>query len=71
MLKSLHTQPLPQVEDFDGEVVALLGKHDPVVRVEDSIETWRKIFPQTQFKVVDAGHFLHLELPPEAWFGHP
>ena len=79
MIESIHASPLARVEAcpehrrrrFAGEVVALLGKHDPVLRVEESTEKWREIFPQAQFKVMDAGHFLHLELPPEAWLGHP
>ena len=71
MIESLHAPPLAQVEGFAGEVVALLGKHDPLLRVDEDIKRWREIFSQAQFKVMDAGHFLHLELPPEVWLGHP
>ena len=78
MFDRLRAPPQPRAEAcpehrrrrFDGEVTAILGKHDPL-HVEESSEKWREIFPQAQFKVMDAGHFLHLELPPEVWFGHP
>ena len=69
MLDRLRALPPARVEGFYGEVVALIGKHDPVLHVEESIEEWREIFPQAQFKIIDAGHILHLELPPEIWLG--
>lgn len=67
MLEALATPPPGRVDAFAGEVRVLLGKQDPVLRIDDSTETWRGIFPQARFEVVDAGHFIHLELPPDTW----
>lgn len=66
-LDMINTSPLAGRNRFAGKVIALLGEHDPVLRVDESMDNWRKIFPQSQFKIVDAGHILHLELPPETW----
>ncbi len=67
MQELLHT-PLPaQVMKFGGEVKILMGIHDPL---QDSVvdqKKWKSIFPQAEFKMVDAGHAVHFELPPETW----
>ena len=70
MRDQIHAPPLPQINGFAGEVNVFLGRHDPLLQLDEDMESWRRIFPQAQFKVADAGHVLHLELPPEIWFEH-
>lgn len=69
MQEFIHTPPPAQVTGYGGEVTILMGRHDPVLCVDKDSEKWRGVFPQAKLKVGDAGHIVHLELPPEAWFG--
>jgi pimeloyl-ACP methyl ester carboxylesterase len=64
----LNAPVLAPVGGFDGEVTLLLGRHDPLLAVDEDIVAWQRIFPQLQAQVVDCGHFVHLELPPEIWW---
>jgi len=68
MQEFLHTPNSTQPAGFDGEVDILMGKDDPLLDLETNKQKWLGVFPQAEFKLVDAGHFLHLELPPEVWF---
>ncbi|MDH4284701.1 MAG: alpha/beta hydrolase [Gallionellaceae bacterium] len=70
MRDMLLAPPLPQINDFAGNVTVFLGKHDPLLQLDEDMERWRRIFPQSQFRIVNAGHIPHLELPPEMWFYH-
>jgi pimeloyl-ACP methyl ester carboxylesterase len=70
MRDRIHAPFLPQINGFAGEVNVFMGKHDPLLQLDEDMERWRGIFPQTQFIVVNAGHILQLELPPEVWLHH-
>ena len=63
----LNAPALTPVNGFDGKVSLVLGRHDPLLDVNEDIAAWRHIFPQLQVRVVNCGHFVHLELPPEIW----
>jgi hypothetical protein len=54
------------VRSWEGPVTVLLGRYDPYAR-DDDLPIWRGVFPLARFEQVDAGHFPHLELSPEAW----
>ena len=69
MQEFLHAPHLAQVTEYGGEVIMLMGRDDPVLCVEEDLIKWREVFPQLDFKLLDSGHFVHLELPPEAWCG--
>lgn len=69
MREFLHAPPPAQITGYGGEVAMLMGEHDPVLCVDEDREKWRGVFPQAEFKLVDAGHIVHLELPPQAWCG--
>ena len=58
-----------QINEYGGEVVMLMGRDDPLLCVEEDPVKWREVFPQLDLKLVDCGHIVHLELPPEAWCG--
>ncbi len=64
----LNAPALAPVDGFDGEVTLLLGHYDPLLAVDEDIATWQRIFPQLRAQVVDSGHFIHLEFPPEIWW---
>jgi pimeloyl-ACP methyl ester carboxylesterase len=64
----LTASPIGPVEGFSGEVTLLLGREDPLVSVEGDLAQWRRILPKLQAEVVDAGHFVHLELAPTTWW---
>jgi pimeloyl-ACP methyl ester carboxylesterase len=49
-----------------GGVRVLLGSCDPY-RGADDAQSWRALFPNASIDVVEAGHFPHLELPPNMW----
>jgi pimeloyl-ACP methyl ester carboxylesterase len=67
MEEALHTPNSTQPAGFDGEVSIVMGRDDPLLDLDVDKQKWSKVFPQAEFTVVDAGHFVHLELPPEAW----
>ena len=66
----LNAPALTPVNGFYGQVSLVLGRHDPLLVVDEDISTWQRIFPQLQAQVVDSGHFVHLELPPEIWLSN-
>jgi pimeloyl-ACP methyl ester carboxylesterase len=47
-------------------VRVLLGRHDPLFD-ESDLSAWHAVLPRAMVEIVDAGHFPHLELPPEVW----
>jgi pimeloyl-ACP methyl ester carboxylesterase len=51
---------------FSGSVRILIGRFDPYARADDD-GLWRAVFPPAAVEFVEAGHFPHLELPPEIW----
>lgn len=53
--------------EYRGPVSILLGSHDPLADTRTDGLFWQQYFPQAEIQVVDAGHFSHLELPPERW----
>ena len=67
MQEFLHAPPLARVTEYGGDVIVRMGRDDPLLCMEEDQHKWREVFPQSDFKLVDTGHFVHLELPPEAW----
>ena len=59
-----------QPTGYDGEVVIIMGRDDPLLDLEADRRKWLDVFPQANFKQVDAGHFLQFELPPDIWFNN-
>ena len=68
MKEFLHTPNLTQPAGYEGEIEIIMGIHDPLLDLDVDKQKWLEVFPQAKFSVMDAGHFLHLELPPEIWF---
>ena len=52
--------------EWHGAANVWIGRYDPYASPED-IEAWQKVFPRASVQFVDAGHFLHLELPRSVW----
>lgn len=52
---------------FDGPVSAVLGTHDPLIDTQVDGKIWQRCFPQAKVKIIESGHFVHMELPPERW----
>lgn len=69
MQEFLHAPNSTQAAEYGGEVNILMGRDDPLLDLDEDKHKWLAVFPQAEFKLVEAGHFLHLELPPEIWFG--
>jgi pimeloyl-ACP methyl ester carboxylesterase len=69
MNEFLHTPNFTQPAGFDGEVSIVMGRDDPLLDLDAGKQEWLKVFPQAEVTLADAGHFVHLELPPEAWRG--
>ena len=53
--------------DFTGPVSIVFGMHDALMDPEIEGKVWKKYFPQALVSVVDAGHFIHMELPADCW----
>ena len=68
MQEFLHTQNSTQSAEYGGKVSIVMGRDDPLLDLDEDRKKWLGVFPDAEFMVVDAGHFLHLELPPETWF---
>jgi len=64
LLSPNSTQP----SEYGGEVTIIMGRDDPLLDLNEDKHKWLEVFHQAELKLVDAGHFLHLELPPDAWF---
>jgi len=55
-----------QLADPAQRTRVLIGRHDPYAQSGD-VDDWHRIFPAATVELVEAGHFPHLELPPERW----
>jgi pimeloyl-ACP methyl ester carboxylesterase len=53
--------------DFCGPVSILFGNEDVLIDMEDDRRIWQSFFPHAAVNVVNAGHFIHMELPPVEW----
>jgi pimeloyl-ACP methyl ester carboxylesterase len=59
--------PLPPIRHTTGQRLrVLIGRHDPYAEAAD-VDYWHSVFPVATVELVEAGHFPHLELPPECW----
>lgn len=58
--------PPPLTSGSSPPVRVLLGRHDPIFE-ESDLGEWQATMPGARIEAVDAGHFIHLELPPEVW----
>lgn len=52
---------------FHGPVSIQCGLHDPLNKPDAIAAVWKKFYPQATIETRDAGHLLHLELPPSEW----
>ena len=68
MQEFIHTPNSIQPAEYGGDVEIIMGRDDPVLDLDADRKKWLEVFPQAEFKLVDAGHFVHLELPPNVWF---
>lgn len=53
---------------FTGPVSLVLGAHDSLNDNDAEGKAWKAHFPQAELRVVDAGHFPHLERPTDEWY---
>lgn len=67
MKKMLALPPPVPLPDFAGEAALVVGRHAPVLAIEEDIAAWRAVFPHLRAMAVEAGHFVHLETPPTVW----
>jgi len=58
--------PAAIAEDLGRQIQVLIGRHDPYAEAGE-VDYWRAWFPAATVELLDAGHFPHLELPPERW----
>lgn len=68
MRDRLQATELPPVTGFTGKVAVVLGRHDPVLSLDEDVPAWRRILPQAEIRVHDVGHITHLELPADLWW---
>lgn len=68
MQEFLHTPNSTQPSGYSGEVTIIMGKDDPLLELDVEKQKWLSVFPQAEFRLVDAGHFLQFELPSDIWF---
>ncbi len=68
MQESLRTTTSTEPAEFGGRVEIMMGKDDPLLDLNEEKRKWLGVFPQAEFMLVDAGHFLQFELPPTVWF---
>jgi len=45
-----------------------MGRDDPLLNLNADKQKWLGVFPQAKFNLMKAGHGIHFELPPAAWF---
>ncbi len=67
MEEFLHAPPLFPLPGYRGDVRLIMGRDDPVLSAETDISGWKRVLPQAETKIVETGHFIHLESGPEAW----
>ncbi|PTB20128.1 hypothetical protein C9I57_13555 [Trinickia symbiotica] len=49
-------------------VEIVFGREDVLTDSASESNVWAAFFPHAKIRHVDAGHFVHLELPPEQWW---
>lgn len=52
---------------FHGPVSIQCGLHDPLNKPDAIAAAWKTFYPQATVHTRNAGHLLHLELPPSEW----
>lgn len=70
ILRDRHGHP-PAISPsaFAGPVEVVFGDADPVCPPSADLAAWRQVFPQAETRIVASGHMIHVETPPEVWFG--
>lgn len=61
-------QPSPPLLADVEPVQLVFGRQDPLIDIDAERQTWMQFFPHAQCAEVDAGHFIHLELPATRWW---
>lgn len=67
MREFLTLPPWPRLADYAGPVTLVLGQADPVLDLDADTQGWQSVFPRLRQQIVEAGHFVHLELSAEQW----
>ncbi|CAD6549783.1 hypothetical protein LMG27952_04914 [Paraburkholderia hiiakae] len=63
-------QPSPPSPSRPESVQIVFGRQDPLIDLDAERQTWLQFFPWAQYSEVDAGHFVHLEMPAARWWPH-
>jgi pimeloyl-ACP methyl ester carboxylesterase len=61
------TKPMNVKTTVAGPVNIVFGSHDVLVDATQEAQNWLRFFPDATIKLTDAGHYPHLENPPELW----
>ncbi|MEX3980530.1 hypothetical protein AB4Y45_16310 [Paraburkholderia sp. EG287A] len=46
----------------------VFARRDPLLDIDAEWRTWKRLFPSAWCAEVDAGHFVHLEVPATRWW---
>ncbi|WP_322059284.1 alpha/beta hydrolase [Paraburkholderia sp. J63] len=63
----METTPLRVQTTVRGPVNIVFGLHDVLVDPRREAQTWSRYFQNVTIQWLNAGHFVHLECPPELW----
>jgi pimeloyl-ACP methyl ester carboxylesterase len=67
---SWEAPPLKSPVHLECPVDIVFGSQDVLTDPTSEGPIWAGYFPHAQIRCVDAGHFVHLELPAEQWWLH-
>jgi pimeloyl-ACP methyl ester carboxylesterase len=62
-----ETKPMNVKTTVAGPVNFVFGTHDVLVDATQEARNWLRYFPDATISQLDAGHYPHLEAPPELW----
>lgn len=69
ILEDFGKTPTPSAPTaVTGPVTLVFGAHNILVDATTADRSWRRYFPLATTRLVNAGHFVHLEAPPWQWF---
>lgn len=62
-----ETKPMHARATVQGPVNLVFGTHDVLVDAQQETQNWLRFFPDATISLLDAGHYVHLEAPPDLW----